>query len=253
MQIYKNIGYDAVGIGPLDMAAGIEILKASAADDFPWVSANILDNQNTPLFQQWISKNIQGVEVVVTALTAPPKKFPPTLKVAPWESVLPGVMQKLTKEGTHPFIILLSTLSTEENRLIAEQYPAINLLLGAGQHLRNASPRLINNTLVTQTEKQGQYQGLLEISFGNQRTWGQNREKQIADLQNRLGSLNWQLKRLEKNQQPAHQKKSTRALLNDYTKTGKKLMLKSLHCKVQVQRQTLPIESTISINTVSLD
>lgn len=198
MQIYKNIGYDAVGIGPFDMAAGIEFLQAGTAQDFPWVSANILDDRNNPLFQQWVSKRIQGVEVVITSLSAPIKKLPPNIKVAPWESILPELLNNLTKDRNKPFVILLSTLSTEENRLIAEHYPAINLLLGAGQHHRNASPQLINNTLVTQTDKQGQYQGLLEISFGEQRTWGQNREKQVADLQNRLGSVNWQLRRLEK-------------------------------------------------------
>ncbi len=198
MQIYQNIGYDAVGIGPLDMAAGIDFLQTEATKDFPWISANILDDHGQPLFPQWINKEVQGVQVIITALSAPPKNISPAVKVAPWESILPELMPRLTKESKTPFIILLSTLSTEENRLIAEQYPTINLLLGANQHQRNASPRLINNTLVTQTEKQGQYQGLLEINFGKQRSWGQNREKQIADLQNRLGSLNWQLQRLEK-------------------------------------------------------
>lgn len=198
MQIYKNIGYDAVAIGPLDMAAGIEFLQASASQDFPWISANILDDQNNALFRQWKSKNIQGIEVIITALSAPPKELPPAIKVAPWESILPVLLEKLTQGKNKPFIVLLSTLSTEENRLIAEQYPVINLLLGASQHHRNASPQVINNTLVTQTEKQGQYQGVLEISFGKQRIWEQDREKQVADLQNRLGSLNWQLQRLEK-------------------------------------------------------
>ncbi|MBU0960356.1 MAG: hypothetical protein KKD01_07005 [Proteobacteria bacterium] len=198
MQIYQKIGYDAVGIGPLDMAAGMDFLQTGVAEDFPWISANISDDRDKPLFRQWISKEIQGVQVVITSLSAPPTTLPPSIKVAPWESILPELLPRMTKDRNNPFIILLSTLSTEENRLIAEQYPAINLLLGAGQHLRNASPQLINNTLVTQTDKQGQYQGLLEISFGKQRTWGQNREKQLADLQNRLGSLNWQLQRLEK-------------------------------------------------------
>ena len=164
----------------------------------PWVTANILDDHGQPLFPQWISKKVQGVQILITDLSAPPKNGLPGAQVAPWESILPKLLAQLTQESKDPFIILLSSLSSEENRLIAEKYSAINLLLGAGHRHRNASPRLINNTLVTQTEKQGQYQGLLEINFGKQRIWGQDREKQIADLQNKLGSLNWQLRRLEK-------------------------------------------------------
>lgn len=198
MQIYRDIGYDAVGIGPLDMAGGLDFLQTGVAEGFPWISANILGENKQPLFPQWIKKEIQGVQVIITALSAPPPQLFPGVTVAPWESILPQLLPQLTTENTNPFIILLSSLSTEENRLIAEQYPAITLLLGAGQHQRNASPQLINNTLVTQTEKQGQYQGILEITLGKQRTWGQDREKQVADLQNRLGSLNWQLQRLEK-------------------------------------------------------
>jgi Cytochrome c554 and c-prime len=198
MQIYQNIGYDAVGIGPFDMAGGLDFLQTDGAEDFPWISANILDENKQPLFSQWISKEIQGVHVIITALSAPPQQVFPTITIAPWESILPELLSQLTKENTDPFIILLSSLSREENRLIAEQYPAINILLGANQHQKNASPQLINNTIVTQTKKQGQYQGLLKINFGKQRTWGQDREKQVADLQNRLGSLNWQLKRLKK-------------------------------------------------------
>ncbi len=198
IRIYQDIGYDAVGIGPLDMAGGIDLLQSSAADNFPWISANIIDAAGNPLFHQWISKEVQGVEVVITALTAPPKKLDQAIKIGHWESLLPELLQQISKKKNDPFIILLSSLTGEENRLIAEQYPAINLLLGADRHQQNASPQVVNHTLVTQTGKQGKYQGLLEINFGTERRWGQNREKQLADLQNRLGSLNWQLRRLEK-------------------------------------------------------
>ncbi len=198
MRVYQNIAYDAVGIGPLDMAGGFELLQRSAADNFPWISANIIDADGNPLFRQWISKEVQGVEVVITALTAPPKNLDQAVTIGHWESLLPDLLQQMSKEKNSPFIILLSSLTGEENRLIAEQYPAINLLLGADQHQQNLSPQVVNQTLVTQTGKQGKYQGLLEINFGTKRRWGQNREKELADLQNRLGSLNWQLRRLEK-------------------------------------------------------
>ncbi len=52
IQAYKDIGYDAVGVGPLDLAGGIDLLLKSQAQGFPWVSANITDSRGNPFFRQ---------------------------------------------------------------------------------------------------------------------------------------------------------------------------------------------------------
>jgi len=50
MEIYQQMAYDAVAVGPYDLAAGIEFLKNGHPQEFPWLSANLTDRQNTPLF-----------------------------------------------------------------------------------------------------------------------------------------------------------------------------------------------------------
>ncbi len=217
LDIYKGLNFDAVGIGPLDLSGSVELLQNSSNKGFPWISANLFDAQDKPLFKQWIKRKTGNTEIYITALTANSPTMPTDLKIQATETVLPELITKFKKDTSDPFIILLSTLTNDENRRIAEQYPAINLIIGADNRKSNISPKLIENCLLTQTEKQGKYQGILQITFGTTRQWGQDSAKQLADFQNKLGSLNWQLRRLEKKEKIAGNKdkyKSTILRLN---------------------------------------
>jgi Cytochrome c554 and c-prime len=198
VEIYQDLSYDAVGVGPLDLAAGMDFIQRSNSKDFPWVSANIIDSTGKPVFRQWINKQSGDIKVIITAITANPASIPEGIEIEPWKRAIPDLLDQIRKEDTNAFIILLSTLSNEENRRIGELFPDISLLIGADMHKGNMSPQLFNNSLLTQTAKQGKHQGVLEIHFGNKRQWGQDSNKKLADLQNKLGSLNWQLRRLEK-------------------------------------------------------
>ena len=198
LKIYQNLGYDAVGVGPLDLSGGVEFLRNSSNNGFPWISANIMDDNGKPIFKQWTDKTIQATEIVITALTAAPHQVPTTIQINTWQTILPGLLAQINKEKKDPFIVLLSSLSHKENSLIAEQYSDIHLLISADRHKGNVSPQLVNGCLLTQTAKQGKFQGVLDIILGKKRQWGHNSAKQIADLQNKLGSINWQLSRLQK-------------------------------------------------------
>jgi Cytochrome c554 and c-prime len=198
MEIYQGLGYDAVGVGPLDLAAGVDFLHQNSGTNFPWVSANVFSGDEKPVFTRWVSKKIQDVDVVITALTANSPQTEPGIIIKTWNTVLPDLLNEINETSDNPFVILLSSLTDAENRLIAEQFPNIHLIIGADRRIGNFSPQQVNSTLLTQTGTQGKYQGLLSLSFGSNRQWAEDSSKQLADLKNRLGSLNWQLKRLEK-------------------------------------------------------
>ncbi len=198
LKIYQNLDYDAVGVGPLDLSGGVEFIRTSSNNGFPWISANIMDDNGKPIFKQWVDKKTQDTEIVITALTAAPHHVPTDIQIKKWQTILPDLLAQINKDKRDPFIVLLSNLTPQENRLIAEQYSDIHLLISADQHKGNVSPQLVNGCLLTQTAKQGKYQGVLDIILGKNRQWGHNSAKQIADLQNKLGSINWQLSRLQK-------------------------------------------------------
>jgi len=49
---------------------------------------------------------------------------------------------------------------------------------------------------------------VLDINLGTTRKWGIENDEELANLQNRLGSLNWQLSRLEKKEQHGEKEKN---------------------------------------------
>ncbi len=198
LEVYQKLAYDAVGVGPLDLSGGLDFLRQSSHNGFPWVSANIKDEKGQPVFKQWIRKKILSTEIIITALTAKPRKTAEGFVIEQWQTILPNLFTRINAEKKAPFIILLSSLNYEENRKITEKYPEIHLLISADQHKGNITPQLVNGCIITQTSKQGKYQGLLEINLGRERVWGKDNAKLLADLQNRKGSLDWQLRRLQK-------------------------------------------------------
>lgn len=190
-------------MGPFDLAGGVAFLQQTKEKNFPWVSANIFDESGTLLFNQVVKRTIQGQDIVITAISGKPTTAVQGVNIQPWEEILPALLQSIRKENGNSFIILLSSLSDAENRHIAEKFPDIRILLGADLRRGNVAATVIGQTLLTQTGDQGKYQGLLEISLGSMRKWGKDNQKKLAELQNRLGSVDWQLRRILKKANPS--------------------------------------------------
>lgn len=143
-------------------------------------------------------------------------------------------MKRITETTENKFLILLSTYSNEENSRIAKLFPEINLIIGADRRKGNISPQIHDNCLITQTTKQGKYQGVLDITLGSIRKWGLNSDEEAANLQNKLGSLNWQLSRLEEKEQRGEKEKKRR-------KAIKRLKTE----KQELNRQLSSVQKTI--------
>jgi 2',3'-cyclic-nucleotide 2'-phosphodiesterase (5'-nucleotidase family) len=52
------MGYDSIAVDPLDLATGSEFLKTQNKPIFPWISANLLNTDNHPIFRPFIIKQI---------------------------------------------------------------------------------------------------------------------------------------------------------------------------------------------------
>jgi len=223
LTIYSDIGFDAVAVGPRDFASGLTLLQKTKKNGFPWLSANIMNDKGQLLFNNIIKKDIQRQHIVITALSKTPERAIPGIQIQSWEEILPSLLKKIKADNPASFIILLSSLNNGENKRIATKYPEISLIIGADPSKGNVSPVLINKTILTQTAKQGKYQGLLEVLFGNSRIWGKDSQKKLADLQNKLGSLNWQLRRLLKKSKTADVPEKYTATITRLEKEQKEL------------------------------
>jgi len=185
---------DAVAVAPLDLAAGPEILLTSRKQGFPWLSANLLDQKGRPLFEPVRIKKTGRIKAGIIGLTGTVNPLPAGVTQADWRALLPALIEKTARQCD--ILILLSSLSPAENQEIAQQFPAVHLILAATQGAGNMNPQQVNNSLITQTDRQGKYQGTLTIDWNKSGKWGHSTEEELITLRNRLGAFDWQLQRM---------------------------------------------------------
>jgi hypothetical protein len=196
MEIYKAMQYDAVAVGPHDVTAGLDFLVESQKKGFPWLSANILDEAKKPMFKPFIIVERAGFKIGIIGLSDPTSLMTANATVADWRNILPEQVVSLTKSCD--LIILLSTLADQDNSEIMRNYPMIHILITANRQKGNLTPRVVNNTLVTQTYSQGKYLGVLTVDWKPSRLWAKNLDQENLILADRLNVIDRQIARREK-------------------------------------------------------
>ena len=201
MDIYQHLSYDAVAVGSQDLAAGLGFLQDAEKKGFPWLSANILDTAKKPLFKPSIVIKRAELVIGIIALTNPAAPVPPGITVAGWQNALSGQLAVLEK--TCDLIVVLSNLSDQDNADLMRDYPQVHILLSTSRDQGNIQPRVINNTLVTQTYSQGKYLGLLDIDWHPRRPWAKDFTQENLLLYDRLSVLDRQILRAERSNTPS--------------------------------------------------
>ncbi|KAB2891663.1 MAG: hypothetical protein F9K32_03205 [Desulfobulbaceae bacterium] len=199
-EIYGQLPYGAVAVGPYDLPAGIDFLReTTGAKGFPWLSANVVDDDGLPVFEPFrkISKN--GLTIGVIGLTGPGSVLPGRIQIVDWNLALPPLLQTLSPSCD--LIIVLSSLAEEENRRLMEAHPAVDILISADRRLGNVHPKIVRNTLTAQVVSQGKYLGKLDIDWQKDRPWSRDFSQESASLQEQLALINRRIQRTEIQQQ----------------------------------------------------
>lgn len=182
----------AVGIGPQDLAGGLDLLKKIQADNqLPLLSLNLVDkNSGKTLFPPYLITKAGSTTIGVIGLTDHHTTQPatPSLAVLPWRDVLQQTVEKLSP--VTDMIILLSSYPSTINQIIAQTLPGISLLLESGQSTASKTPLQINKTLITHVAARGKYLGMMRITWNESHTWGQDLDLQIRENTKRLENLN---------------------------------------------------------------
>jgi 2',3'-cyclic-nucleotide 2'-phosphodiesterase (5'-nucleotidase family) len=166
---YEIIGYDAVGVSPLDLLGGKNLWNQEILHRVPWVSANTESKELDFEFSPYRIKVLDGATIGLLGLTGIPGKKIKDFIVRGWHEALNSYLPELSKKCD--FIVLLSSLTEKENIEITELYPEINLIFTADKRRGNVSPKVLANTLVTQTAGRGKYLGQLDISWNKTDQW----------------------------------------------------------------------------------
>lgn len=215
-----------VAIGPLDLTGGTELLVSSNKQGFPWLSANLLDQKGRPLVSPSRTICVGKIKATLIGLTGPIAELPKNVSRAEWHQVLPKLLKK--QSGKQDIIILLSTLLPAENEAIARQFPEIQVIVTGDESSGNKNPQQINNSLLTQTDHQGKYLGMLSIDWGKSGKWGTDNREELNTLRNRISALDWQLKRMRQNKDSQQAEFAEKIKMVEENRAGVEQQLKTL-------------------------
>lgn len=217
LEAYNIMKADAVGIGKQDLAAGLPfLLSQKDLYAFKWVSANLVrKSDKKPIFTPGIIKKVGNISIGITGLTGSPSNNPfrpdDDAAIVPWKKVLPGILAELDK--TCDLIILLSSLSQQDNTEIATLYDNIHIILQSSPRASNIQPILNNNTLTIQTISKGKYLGQLDVNWQSSNKWAKHSSSSLESKKSELERLNKQLNRYKDNQRLLERKKQLVAQL----------------------------------------
>lgn len=170
-EIFTRLGYHAMGVGPLDLRDGGGLVAQTNAKGTPWVSANLLDRDGQPLVPPWRKVTTAGLSIGIIGLTG--QVVSSTDSTDYTIGAFRPLLDKYVRELHQQFemLILLSSLSPEENGEIASSYPEVSLIITADARAGNVPPRQINQSLLMQTHSQGKYLGILDARWSRENGW----------------------------------------------------------------------------------
>jgi predicted CXXCH cytochrome family protein len=171
-QIYKQIGIDAVNVGELDLVLGVDYLKElEKKQDFPFISANLVDDKDAPIFKRYVIKNVNGKNVGIFGVIGDTSEMVSKVKQITNEAVSVQdplqAAESIVKElaGKVDYMIALTHQGTNRDWVIARRVKGIDLVVGGHDKQKTKEPFEADKTLIVQSGEKNQYQGMLEVAM----------------------------------------------------------------------------------------
>ena len=171
--LMNQFHYDAVTIGNNEGISNSHQVLENLFDqaNFPVVLANLFEeDQSKPHWSQpyKIFQTPKKTRIAVIGLTA---AYPLTYEPNHWQvkqisKTLDSLLPKL--KGKYDLLIVLSHIGIREDRLIAMNYPEVDLIIGGHSHTLLPKGEKVNRTWITQTGKWGKYVGDIYLEINDQ-------------------------------------------------------------------------------------
>ena len=197
IEIMNELGYDAMAIGPKDLAFGEENLRDSAKmAKFPFLSANLVKEYTGEIVDYatpYIVKEYKGIKIGIIGITTPMvflenikglKILDPILTTRKYVSLLKKIRGNI--------IIFLSNLGLAEDKRITYEVNGINIIIGGndrdGRRIYLWPFYVVpkNKTIIVESYSQGTAFYKIDVTFDKQRkvlkykpTW---RELWVRDI-----------------------------------------------------------------------
>ena len=146
-QIYGRIGSDAMNVGERDLVLGVDFLKELEKTlNLPFVSANLTDAKNRPLFKPYIVKKINGKTIGVFGLIGNTAEMASNVKkmtrgaVVVQDSIKSAESVVKALAGKVDLIIALTHEGVGRDWVMARRVPGIDLVIGGHDGQKIANP-----------------------------------------------------------------------------------------------------------------
>ena len=163
------MGYDAMALGRMDFALGLEALKEREAEaDFAFLSANVVGvGDGQPIFEPYTLLERQGARIGVIGLSEPeairvPGVTDEVVVLDPLEAARRHVPELRDRVD---LLIVLSHVGLEQDIALAQAVPGINVIVGGYTRKLMKQPERVGNTLIVQQGYLGEWLGRLQVTF----------------------------------------------------------------------------------------
>ncbi|SCZ81227.1 5'-nucleotidase C-terminal domain-containing protein [Acidaminobacter hydrogenoformans] len=175
VDIYNAVGYDAMTLGNHDFNYGKErVLQLEEMANYPFLAANVINEDGTPFVERYVIKEVGGVKVGVFGLATPEtyyKSHPDNTKGLKIENPIETAKAMVAElEGKADLIVVLSHLGLEPaseftDRMIAYQVPGVDLIIGGHSHTRFSTGIVNNGVTIVQTGGYNESLGRIDITW----------------------------------------------------------------------------------------
>jgi 5'-nucleotidase/UDP-sugar diphosphatase len=145
--IFSHIGVDAVTLGEKDLALGVPFLKELEKKwNFPFVSANLTDENGSLIFKKYVLKEVNGKNVAILGLMGDTSEMIDkveeatggTVKVTDPLEAASAIIEELS--GKVDYTIVLAHQKTNRDWVLARRVKGIDLIIGGQDTLKTEEP-----------------------------------------------------------------------------------------------------------------
>jgi hypothetical protein len=190
------MAYDAVGVGPYDLAAGVDFLLSLAkAKRPPWLSANLVRaGDGRPVFPPFRIIARKGLRIAVIGLTGK-TGVGKGYRLRPWKAALGEAVAAAGKKAPD-MVILLNSMTGLDYLDISRRFPAVRVVIDTAPRGGNGQPVIYGNLIRCNVTARGKCLARLDIGGDIGAPWRPDLSARKQNLLRRLDSLNWRLNRL---------------------------------------------------------
>ncbi|MFP3896637.1 MAG: bifunctional metallophosphatase/5'-nucleotidase [Anaerolineales bacterium] len=166
------MGYDALTLGRMEFALGLETLEGiKESADFVLLSANVVEKDSQDLiFEPYTVLKRQGITAGIVGLSEADVKAAGETEEKVQVLDPSETAQRYVDELRDQIdvLIILSHLGFDEDKMLAEKVPGIDIIVGGNTRKLMREPERVGNTLIVQQGYSGEWIGHLKVDFDAQ-------------------------------------------------------------------------------------